>query len=98
MWRRKVVPAFVAFLTFSEDEDLRLKTRPTHREYLRGLFDAGKLRMSGPWADDTGAMLVYEATDLSEAEQLLENDPYRVAGVVADARLREWRIVLPPAE
>jgi len=29
---------------------------------------------------------------------LLDNDPYRTAGVVADARLREWKIVLPPAE
>jgi uncharacterized protein len=92
------VATFVALLTFGEDEALRLQTRPTHREYLRGLFDAGKLRMSGPWADDTGALLVYEAADLSEAQSLLDNDPYRAAGVVADARLREWRIVLPPAE
>lgn len=90
--------AFVALLTFSDDEDLRLKMRPTHREYLRALFDAGKLRTSGPWADDTGAMLIYEAADLSEAQRLLDNDPYRTAGVVADARLREWKIVLPPAE
>jgi uncharacterized protein YciI len=92
------VAAFVALLTFSDDQELRLKTRPTHREYLSGLFEAGKLRTSGPWADDTGAMLIYEAADLSEAQHLLENDPYRAAGVVADARLREWRIVLPPAE
>jgi uncharacterized protein YciI len=90
--------AFVALLTFGEDEELRLKTRPTHREYLLGLFDAGKLRTSGPWADDTGAMLIYEAADLAEAQQLLDDDPYRAAGVIADARLREWRIVLPPAE
>ena len=90
--------AFVALLTFGEDEELRLKTRPTHRDYLRGLYDAGKLRTSGPWADDTGAMLIYEAADLSEAQQLLDNDPYRTAGVVADARLREWKVVLPPAE
>jgi uncharacterized protein YciI len=67
------VAAFVALLTFSDDEDLRLKTRPTHREYLRALFDAGKLRTSGPWADDTGAMLIYEAVDLSEAQRLLDH-------------------------
>jgi uncharacterized protein len=91
------VPRFVALLTFGEDEELRLRTRPTHREYLRDLFDAGKLRMSGPWADDTGAMLVYEASDLEEATALLDRDPYRTAGVIADARIREWRIVLPPS-
>jgi uncharacterized protein YciI len=90
--------AFVALLTFGEDEELRLRTRPAHREYLRELFEAGRLRMSGPWADDTGAMLIYEAVDLDEAKSLLDRDPYRTAGVVADARLREWRIVLPPPE
>jgi uncharacterized protein len=90
--------SYVALLTFGEDEELRLRTRPTHREYLRSLFDAGKLRMSGPWADDTGAMLIYEAADISEAQSLLDRDPYRAAGVIADARLHEWRIVMPPAE
>ena len=81
-------------LEFTEDEELRLQTRPTHREYLRSLFDAGKLAMSGPWADDTGAMLIYEAEDMAEAERMLDADPYREAGVIADARIKEWRVVL----
>ncbi|MFN8590047.1 MAG: YciI family protein [Thermomicrobiales bacterium] len=86
---------FVALLKFTDNEALRLETRPSHREYLRSLFDAGKLAMSGPWADDTGAMLIYEADSLADAEALLNADPYRAAGVLADARIREWRVVLP---
>jgi uncharacterized protein YciI len=86
---------FVALLEFSEDEALRLRTRPAHREYLRSLFESGKLVMSGPWADETGAMLVYEAESLEAARELLEADPYRAAGVLADARIREWRVVFP---
>lgn len=86
---------FVALLEFTDDEALRLQTRPSHREYLRSLFDAGKLAMSGPWTDDTGAMLIYEADSLADAEALLNADPYRAAGVLADARIREWRVVLP---
>jgi uncharacterized protein YciI len=81
-------------LEFSEDEELRLRTRPVHREYLGTLVAAGKLWLSGPWADDTGALLIYEAENLAEAERLLEADPYRTAGVLANVRIREWRIVM----
>ena len=76
---------FAALIEFTEDEELRLQTRPVHREYLRSLFDAGKLAMSGPWADDTGALIVYEAEDMAEAERMLDGDPYRSAGVIANA-------------
>jgi uncharacterized protein YciI len=79
---------------FTEDEDLRLRTRPVHREYLRSLFDAGKLAMSGPWADDTGALIIYDAEDMAEAQRILDNDPYRSAGVIANATVKEWRVVL----
>jgi uncharacterized protein YciI len=50
---------FAALIAFTENEELRLQTRPVHREYLRSLLDAGKLSMSGPWADDTGALIIY---------------------------------------
>ena len=84
---------FAALIEFTEDEELRLQTRPVHREYLRSLFDASKLAISGPWADDSGALIVYEAKDMAEAEGMLDGDPYRSAGVIANATLKEWRIV-----
>jgi uncharacterized protein YciI len=68
---------FAALIAFTENEELRLQTRPVHREYLRSLLDAGKLSMSGPWADDTGALIIYEAEDMAEAERILDGDPYR---------------------
>ena len=85
---------FAALIEFTEDEELRLQTRPVHREYLRSLFDDGRLAMSGPWADDTGALIIYETRDMAEAERLLAGDPYRGAGVIANATLKEWRVVL----
>lgn len=86
--------AFAALFEFTDDEALRLQTRPAHREYLRSLLEAGKIRLSGPWADDTGALVVYEAESMEEAQALLGADPYRTAGVLANARIREWRIVM----
>lgn len=88
------MPAFAALIEFTDDDALRQQTRPGHREYLRSLLDAGKIRQSGPWADDTGAMIVYETADAEEARSLLENDPYRAAGVIANATIKEWNIVM----
>lgn len=85
---------FAALIEFTEDNDLRLQTRPVHREYLRGLFDEGKIRISGPWGDDTGSMIVYEVESAEEAQALLDADPYMNAGVIANARIRPWTIVL----
>ena len=85
---------FAALIEFTNNEELRLQTRPVHREYLRSLLDAGKLVMSGPWADDTGALIVYEAESMADAERILDEDPYRSAGVIANATLKEWRVVM----
>lgn len=86
--------AFAALIEFTDDDELRQKTRPVHREYLRALFDDGKIRISGPWGDDTGAMIVYEVESAEEAQALLDADPYRSAGVIANARIKPWTIVL----
>src|SRR5215210_3722084 len=85
---------FAVLIEFTEDEELRLQTRPVDREYLRSLLDAGKLAMSGPWADDTGALIIYEAENMAEAERILDSDPYRSAGVIANATLTERKVVL----
>ena len=58
------------------------------------LLDSGKLEMSGPWVDETGALIIYNAEDITEAERLLEADPYQSAGVIANARIKEWHVVL----
>ena len=85
---------FAALIEFTQNEELRLQTRPVHREYLRELLESGKLAISGPWTDDTGALIIYDAEDMAEAERILDGDPYRSAGVIANATLKEWRVVL----
>jgi uncharacterized protein len=85
---------FAVIGEFADDQDLRLRTRPTHREYLRSLFDVGKIVMSGPWEDETGMLIVYDVADMAVAERLLAQDPYRSAGVLANATIKKWRVVL----
>ena len=82
---------FAAILTFG-DETKRLEVRPGHRAYLERLLAGGNLHASGPWADDTGALILYEAVDEAEARALLAADPYsQTAGVLADVQLKEWK-------
>ena len=90
----QTVALFAALIEFTANEELRLQARPVHREYLRSLLDAGKLAMSGPWADDTGALIIYQTENMAEAERVLNEDPYRSAGVIANATLKEWRVVM----
>lgn len=84
---------FAAIVRFG-DEAAKLETRPRHRQYLQQLLDEGKLYASGPWADDSGALIIYEAADEAEARSLLAADPYnQTPGVLADVQVREWNRV-----
>ncbi len=84
---------FAAIIVFGEEAP-RLEARPRHRAYLQELLDAGKLHASGPWVDDSGALIIYEAADEAEANALLAADPYTNApGVIADVQLRPWNRV-----
>jgi hypothetical protein len=84
------VAKFALILEFGPDAEKRLATRPRHREYLKQLLDAGKLHESGPWQDDSGGLIVYEAADEAEVRQIIADDPYTPAGVVARSTLKAW--------
>ncbi|AOS66010.1 YciI family protein [Actinoalloteichus hymeniacidonis] len=81
---------FAVELVFSSDTEGRLAVRPAHRDYLTGLAEKGILLSAGPWADDTGALLVYDVADEDELEQVLNDDPYWPAEVVDEVVIREW--------
>lgn len=88
------MPLFTAILTYGDDVERRQQVRPTHREYLRELLEQGKLVRSGPFTDDSGALIIYEAEDLSEAQTLLTNDPFALNGVIVGAEIKEWNVVM----
>lgn len=85
---------FTAILEYTQDADRLQEVRPTHREYLRSLLDSGKLYQSGPFPDGSGALIIYEADDLAEAQVILANDPFSKAGLITGATVKEWKIVI----
>jgi uncharacterized protein len=92
---RANMPTFVREIEMQPGDEQRLAVRPEHREYVQRLHADGKVRMSGPLADETGAILVYEAADEDAARALVAQDPYVEAGVVRELSLREWNVVVP---
>ncbi|MFF7194598.1 MULTISPECIES: YciI family protein [unclassified Streptomyces] len=79
----------LAFTATSE----RLAARPAHRAILQRLHDEGRLVAAGPWADDTGALLVFSA-DRDELDRIMAADAYyRTPGVTVTA-VHEWAPVV----
>ena len=76
-------------LAFQDTPD-RLAARPAHRERLKVLHAAGQLVMAGPFADDSGALLVFDVADAAELGALIDADPYYTTAGVTIARQREW--------
>jgi uncharacterized protein YciI len=88
------MPRFAVTITYTSDVERLHQVRPVHREYLRTLLDTGKLVESGPFADDSGALMIYEVDDLASAQEQLANDPYAQNGIIATASIQEWNVVM----
>ena len=87
---------FVVQLRFDLDRtDERMEVRPAHLEYLAALKADGKLVAAGPFADQTGALLVYDVADEAELRDILAKDPYTPADVYEIATLAEWQPLFP---
>lgn len=84
---------YAASIEYSQDTTLVEAHRPAHRAYLTSLLDKGKLFASGPYADGSGALIIYEADSDDAADALLTADPFHAAGVFLKWTLRPWKVI-----
>ena len=88
---------YALYIRFTDDTDKRLATRPVHREWLRSMYDAGKVVEAGPFTDDSGAIIVYDVADKEAAEAQFAQDPYSLTGGIVElVTFHEWNRVLGP--
>jgi uncharacterized protein len=80
---------YVVELTFTDDP-ARLAARPAHRERLRTLHEDGVMVMSGPFADDSGALLIFDVDDDAALDRILADDPYYSTAGVTVTRRQPW--------
>lgn len=77
--------------------ELRERTRPEHRRYLRSHgVPAVHVLLAGPTLDRAGnqmngTLLVVEAICLEDVSTFIAADPYSKAGLFAHIDIRPWR-------
>ncbi len=89
---------FAAIIEYSQDKAKIAEIRPVHRQYLASLKEKGQLAVSGPFTDDYGALIVYEAGTKEEAEGFLKADPFNAAGIFISYTIRPWNTVIANRE
>lgn len=80
---------WIVELTFAPAPE-RLAARPAHRRNLTALHERGVVRMAGPLADDSGAVIVLDVPGRAAADAVLADDPYFTAPGVRVTAVREW--------
>jgi uncharacterized protein YciI len=86
---------YVVELSFG-DAPGRLEARPAHRELLAQLYQDGKVVMAGPYADDQGALLIFDVEHEAELDRILADDPYYSHPAVRVVQRRAWSPILGP--
>ena len=85
---------FAAIIEYAQDKAKIAEVRPVHRQYLAGLKERGQLAASGPFTDDSGALIIYEAASRADAEAFLQGDPFNKNGIFLHYQLRPWNPVI----
>jgi uncharacterized protein len=89
---------FAAVIEYIQDKAKIQELRPIHRQYLTQLKERGQLVACGPFTDDWGALIIYEAATREDAESILKNDPFHKNGVFVQWQLRPWNAVMANRE
>lgn len=66
--------------------------RPLHLEFLTGLFESGRLVVSGPTdaaGPRPGALLIVRADSPEQAEEMMSQDPFALKGFV-QRTIKAW--------
>jgi uncharacterized protein YciI len=85
---------FAAIIEYAQDRARIAEVRPVHRQYLTSLRERGQIVASGPFTDDSGALIIYEADSKEAAEALLRGDPFHQNGIFVTWQLRPWNPVM----
>lgn len=87
---------FAVQYKFVDDSDAVAAIRPNHREWLAGLLEEGVLLASGPMVDSPRALLIFSSDTIEFLNDLLNQDPYEIAGVLAERTISQWNPIYGP--
>lgn len=90
------MPTYAVTYHYTDDVALRDEVRPHHREYLGGLVCRDRLLMAGGFGPERapGALLILRSESEERVRHLVEDDPFRAAGVIERVEIVSWTPVL----
>ena len=79
-------------------ENITREMMNPHVDYLKVLFENGKLIITGPFIDEKkGGMFILDVNDAEELHEIVNNDPAIIEGH-ARAEIRPYQIVFSKIE
>lgn len=87
---------FAVTYQYVDDTDLVGAIRPTHREWLAKQLESGSLLASGPMVNRPAALLIWKAESIEALNELLDQDPFEIAGAITERTIEEWNTVFGP--
>ena len=63
-----------------------------HAVFIDELVARGVMVLGGPFADNSGSLMVFEGVDEADVRALVERDPFVLNGVFRIADIREWTV------
>ena len=85
---------FVLNYRYVNDSVAIAEHRPEHRQYLRSLYDSGKLRIAGPTGEPgpVGGLIVLDVGSAEDVEAIAQDDPFVKRGVVIEHSISSWSL------
>lgn len=92
MRHRRVIVRFGAGPTWKSGPPEDQPGWDEHAAFVDRLVERGQMVMGGPFADDSGSLVLLEHVDAAEARELVAGDPFLVNGVFVLDDVREWNV------
>ncbi|MFC3298766.1 hypothetical protein FJV46_00425 [Arthrobacter agilis] len=84
----------VEYVYSPDHEELRAEHRPAHRQWLEAQVEQGRVLASGPFADGSGALLVFSSGTEADLNQLVSEDPFALVGAISAVKTTEWTPII----
>ncbi|NBW72821.1 MAG: hypothetical protein EBR26_00175 [Microbacteriaceae bacterium] len=87
---------FVVTYSYAGDPIELNQLRPSHRAWLAEQLEAGRLLASGPMVDRPAGLLIWKAQSIEELNELLNQDPFELGGMIGERTIEQWNPVFGP--
>ena len=90
---------FLAISSAGPNRDFSKGTREQafwdeHATFIDRLVDDGFILMGGPFVDEGGSLLIFNAEDENEVRAKLKNDPWTKEGILKLESVKRWEIFI----